>query len=140
MSKLSDSGLVLLISGTLIIIISLYLGFAFKFVSFFTFLIFQIIGWVIFGLSFIPIILTKDEYHVVMLKNGFPLKVDQFIIAISTLSILTSFIVIIGINSLIFGMGGIGNSSALFLTILASSIMTLLYLRSQIKKNEQVKS
>ncbi|GAH70703.1 unnamed protein product, partial [marine sediment metagenome] len=86
MSKLSDTGLILLIIGTFLIVLSLILLSIFE-ISPNLFVIIQINGWILFCIALIFIIITKDVYHIIKLKNNFPLKLDHLIIFICAMTI-----------------------------------------------------
>jgi hypothetical protein len=137
MSKISDCGLLFLIIGTLFILITLYLGFGFKIINYFTFSVFQIIGWILFSLSFIPLLLTKDEYRIIVLKNGFPLKIDHLIIAVCGLTTFISLIFLVSINSMIYGIDS-GYNGFLFLTIIPSATAAYVFLSSRRKKESNI--
>jgi hypothetical protein len=97
MSKLSDTGLVLLIIGTFLIVSSLILS-IFE-ISPNLFLIIQINGWILVCIASIFMIITKDVYHIIKLKNNFPLKLDHLIIFICAMTIMIAFFLFVDINS-----------------------------------------
>ena len=97
MSKLSDTGLILLIIGTFLIVLSMIL-LLFE-ISPNLFLIIQINGWILFCIASIFMIITKDVYHIIKLKNNFPLKLDHLIIFICAMTILITGLLLVDINS-----------------------------------------
>ena len=97
MSKLSDTGLILLIIGTFLIVLSLILS-IFE-ISPNLFFIIQINGWILFCIALIFMIITKDVYHIIKLKNNFPLKLDHLIIFICAMTIMITFFLFVDINS-----------------------------------------
>ncbi len=97
MSELSDTGLILLIIGTFSIVLSLILS-IFE-ISSNLFFIIQINGWILFCIALIFIIITKDVYHIIKLKNNFPLKLDHLIIFICAMAIMITFFLFVDINS-----------------------------------------
>jgi len=97
MSKLSDIGLILLIIGTFLIELSLIL-LLFE-ISPNLFLIIQINGWILFCIALILLIITKDVYHIIKLKNNFPLKLDHLIIFICAMIIAITGLLLVDINS-----------------------------------------
>jgi hypothetical protein len=96
MSKLSDTGLILLIIGTFLIVFSMILLFE---ITPNLFLIIQINGWILVCIASIFIIITKDVYHIIKLKNNFPLKLDHLIIFICAMTIAITFLLLVDINS-----------------------------------------
>lgn len=100
MSKSSDIGLIILIIGTFLIVFSLIFSlFRPPLIHFFSI---QITGWIFLGIAFIFLIITKDEYHTLKLKNGFPLKLDHLIIFICAMLIVITFLIFIDINAYIY--------------------------------------
>jgi len=97
MSKLSNTGLILLIIGTFLIVLSLFLS-IFE-ISPNLFFIIQINGWILFCIALMFIIITKDVYHIIKLKNNFPLKLDHLIIFICAMIIMITFLLFVDINS-----------------------------------------
>ncbi|TKJ21653.1 MAG: hypothetical protein CEE42_13660 [Promethearchaeota archaeon Loki_b31] len=97
MSKLSDTGLILLIIGTFLIVLSMILN-LFE-ISPNLFLIIQINGWILFCIASIFMIITKDVYHIIKLKNNFPLKLDHLIIFICAMTIMITGLLLVDINS-----------------------------------------
>lgn len=97
MSKLSDTGLILLIIGTFLIVLSLILSIFIASPN--LFLIIQINGWIFFCIALIFIIKTKDVYHIIKLKNNFPLKLDHLIIFICAMTITITLLLLVDINS-----------------------------------------
>jgi len=97
MSKLSDTGLILLIIGTFLIVLSLILS-IFE-ISPNLFVIIQINGWILLCIASIFIIITKDVYHIIKLKNNFPLKLDHLITFICAMTIMITFLLFVDINS-----------------------------------------
>ena len=97
MSKLSDTGLILLIIGTFLIVLSLILSIFIASPN--LFFIIQINGWILFCIALIFIIITKDVYHIIKLKNNFPLKLDHLIIFICAMTIMITFFLFVDINS-----------------------------------------
>lgn len=96
MSKLSDIGLLLFIIGTFLSVFSIISSFN---VSLILFLYLQIISGIFIAIASIFIIITKEEYHIIKLKNDFPLKLDHLIIFACAMSILISFSIAFDINS-----------------------------------------
>lgn len=96
MSKLSDIGLLLLMIGTFLNVFSFISSFN---ISPNLFLYLQIFGWIFIAIALIFIFITKEEYHVIILKNNFPLKLDHLIIFICAMAILISFLILVDINS-----------------------------------------
>ncbi|MFO7798018.1 MAG: hypothetical protein R6W84_17900 [Promethearchaeia archaeon] len=90
MSKLLDISLVILIIGTLMEILSLFL---FSLISPVVFTYTLISGLVLIFISIILGFITRNEYHTIKLKSGFPLKLDHLIIFICALVFLFSFTV-----------------------------------------------
>ena len=88
MSKLSDISLLVLIIGTLAVISSFFL---FTILTPAVFLYTLISGLSLCFLSLVGGLLTKNEYRVISLKSGFPLKFDHLIIMICALAFLFSF-------------------------------------------------
>jgi len=97
MSKLSDTGLILLIIGTFLIVLSLILS-IFE-ISPNLFFIIQINGWILFCIALIFMIITKDVYHIIKLKNNFPLKLEHLIIFICVMTIAITGLLLVDINS-----------------------------------------
>ena len=97
MSKLSDTGLILLIIGTFLIVLSLILS-IFE-ISPNLFLVIQINGWILFCIASIFMIITKDVYHIIKLKNNFPLKLDHLIIIICAMTTMITGLLLVDINS-----------------------------------------
>ena len=97
MSKLSDTGLILLIIGTFLIELSLIL-LLFE-ISPNLFLVIQINGWILVCIASIFIVITKDVYHIIKLKNNFPLKLDHLIIFICAMTIAITVLLLVDINS-----------------------------------------
>ena len=97
MSKLSNTGLILLIIGTFLIVLSLFLS-IFE-ISPNLFFIIQINGWILFCIALIFMVITKDVYHIIKLKNNFPLKLDHLIIFICAMIIMITFLLFVEINS-----------------------------------------
>ena len=97
MSKLSDTGLILLIIGTFLIVSSLILSIFI--ISPNLFFIIQINGWIIFCIASILLIKTKDVYHIIKLKNNFPLKLDHLIIFICAMTIAITALLLVDLNS-----------------------------------------
>jgi len=97
MSKLSNTGLILLIIGTFLIVLSLILS-IFE-ISPNLFLIIQINGWILFCIASIFMIITKDVYHIIKLKNNFPLKLDHLIVFICAMTITITLLLLVYINS-----------------------------------------
>ncbi len=97
MSKLSDTGLILLIIGTFLIVLSLIIT-IFE-ISPNLFFIIQINGWILFCIALIFIIITKDVYHIIKLKNNFPLKLDHLIIFICANTLMITFLLFVDYNS-----------------------------------------
>ena len=97
MSKLSDTGLIILITGTFLIVLSLILS-IFE-ISPNLFFVIQINGWIIFCIALIFMIITKNVYHIIKLKNNFPLKLDHLIIFICAMTIMVTCLLLVDINS-----------------------------------------
>lgn len=97
MSKLSDTGLILLIIGTFLIVLSLILS-IFE-ISPNLFVIILINGLILFCIASIFMIITKDVYHIIKLKNKFPLKLDHLIIFICAMTIAITGLLLVDINS-----------------------------------------
>ena len=97
MSKLSDTGLILLIIGTFLIVLSLILS-IFE-ISPNLFVIILINGLILFCIASIFMIITKDVYHIIKLKNNFPLKLDHLIIFICAMTIMITGLLLVDINS-----------------------------------------
>ena len=97
MSKLSDTGLILLIIGTFLIELSLIL-LLFE-ISPNLFLVIQINGWILVCIASIFIVITKDVYHIIKLKNNFPLKLDHLIIIICAMTTTITVFLLVDINS-----------------------------------------
>jgi hypothetical protein len=97
MSKLSDTGLILLIIGTFLIELSLIL-LLFE-ISLNLFLIILINGLILYFIALIFMIITKDVYHIIKLKNNFPLKIDHLIVFICAMTITITGLLLVDINS-----------------------------------------
>ncbi len=96
MSKLSDIGLILPIIGTFFIVLSLILSIFIASPN--LFFIIQISGWNLFCIALILLIKTKDVYHIIKLKNNFPLKLEHLIIFICANTIIITFFLFVDIN------------------------------------------
>ena len=97
MSKLSDTGLILLIIGTFLIVLSLILSIFIASPN--LFLVIQINGWILVCIASIFMIITKDVYHIIKLKNNFPLKLDHLIIIICAMTTMITVLLLVDINS-----------------------------------------
>ncbi len=96
MSKLSDTGLILTIIGTFLFVLPVILFYEISPILFFNILI---SGLILIFIASIIIIITKDEYHTLKLKNGFPLKLDHLIIFICAMTIAETSFLFVDINS-----------------------------------------
>ena len=96
-SKLSDTGLILLIIGTFLIVLSLILSIFIASPN--LFLVIQINGWILVCIASIFMIITKDVYHIIKLKNNFPLKLDHLIIIICAMTTMITVLLLVDINS-----------------------------------------
>ena len=96
MSKLSDTGLILQIIGTFFIVLSLILSIFIASPN--LFFVIQISGWILFCIALILLIITKDVYHIIKLKNNFPLKLEHLIIFICANTIMIAFFLFVDIN------------------------------------------
>ncbi len=95
MSKLSDTGLILYIIGTFLMVLPVILFYE---ISPILFVIILINGLILICIASIIGIITKDEYHTLTLKNGFPLKLDHLIIFICAMTIMMTFCLSADIN------------------------------------------
>lgn len=57
----------------------------------------QISSWIVFFIASIFSIKTRNEYRIIELKNGFPLKIDHLILFICAMSIAISFCLMVDI-------------------------------------------
>lgn len=133
MSKFSDMGLLNLIIGTILIVLSLI----FTLFTPFSILIFiiQIIGWILFCIALTILIITKDEYRVLKLKKGFPLKLDSLIIFICAMLIAITSLIVVDINVNRY-TGNISFLSILYLScFLLISMPTILLAKRKKKSN-----
>ena len=96
MSKLADTGLILPIIGTFLIVLSLILSIFIASPN--LFFVIQISGWILFCIALILLIITKDVYHIIKLKNNFPLKLEHLIIFICANTIMIAFFLFVDIN------------------------------------------
>ena len=97
MSKLSDLAIILFIIGTILINLSFLLV-----IIIFPFrlnIILIISGWIICFIALIFTIKTRNEYRIIKLKNGFPLKIGQLILFICAMSMAISFGLMVDIVS-----------------------------------------
>ena len=90
--------LVTLISGTFLILISNLLFF-FHSLYFFHFIIVQSSGWILYCTSMVSFALSKENLTII-LKNGFPLKLDHLLIPICSLSIFYTVFLLLELYSL----------------------------------------
>ncbi|MBA7515193.1 hypothetical protein ES705_07232 [subsurface metagenome] len=58
-----------------------------------------LMGWILFCIALIFIIKTKDVYHIIKLKNNFPLKLDHLIVFICAMTIAITGLLLVDINS-----------------------------------------
>jgi hypothetical protein len=98
MSNLSDTGLMLCIAGTTLVVVS----FLFSVIASPLFLNLQIVGGIVLIIALVILGITRNEYRTVKMKNGFPLKIDHLIIFICAMSIWTSFYFMIDIGHFMF--------------------------------------
>ena len=97
MSKLSDLAIILFIIGTILINLSFLLV-----IIIFPFrlnIILIISGWIICFIALIFTFKTRNEYRIIKLKNGFPLKIGQLILFICAMSMAISFGLMVDIVS-----------------------------------------
>ncbi len=132
MSKLSDISLIFLIIGTILIVFTLILS-LFIDLLFFSFLVSQGIGWIFYSIALILLIITKNKYHIIKVKNNF-LKLDHIIIFFCTMSIMITFLIVIDINIYIYtGKGA-------FITIFVLGFFLLILIKSLLLKKKKKKS
>ena len=97
MSKLSDLAIILFIIGTILINLSFLLV-----IIIFPFrlhIILIISGLIICFIALIFTFKTRNEYRIIKLKNGFPLKIVQLIIFICAMSMAITFGLVVDILS-----------------------------------------
>ncbi|MEJ2249201.1 MAG: hypothetical protein P8Y70_18980 [Candidatus Lokiarchaeota archaeon] len=124
--NLSKIGLILLGFSTLIISTSFYL-FSFTLIPFIMFIFIHLIGWILYSISFILIFITKNKYHIVVLRSGFQLKIDHLIIVACSIIIFISFILIASLKWMILGPGEYNlNIFNVLLTISIISVITVI--------------
>jgi len=97
MSKLSDLAIILFIIGTILINLSFLLVIIIS--PFRLNIILIISGWIICFIALIFTIKTRNEYRIIKLKNGFPLKIGQLILFICAMSMAISFGLMVDIVS-----------------------------------------
>ena len=94
MSKLSDLAIILFIIGTILFDLSYLLVIINP-----PFLLIMISSWIVFFIASIFTIKTRNEYRIIKLKNGFPLKIGQLILFICAMSMAISFGLMVDILS-----------------------------------------
>ena len=94
MSKLSDLAIILFIIGTILFDLSYLLVIINP-----PFLLIMISSWIVFFIASIFTIKTRNEYRIIKLKNGFPLKIGQLILFICAMSMAITFGLVVDIVS-----------------------------------------
>ena len=94
MSKLSDLAIILFIIGTILFDLSYLLVIINP-----PFLLIMISSWIVFFIASIFTIKTRNEYRIIKLKNGFPLKIGQLILFICAMSMAITFGLVVDILS-----------------------------------------
>ena len=89
MSKLSDLAIIFWIIGTILMNLSFLLVIIIS--PFHLNIILIISSWIVFFIASIFTIKTKNEYRIIKLKNGVPLKIGQLILFICAMSMAISF-------------------------------------------------
>jgi hypothetical protein len=126
MSNLSDTGLMLCIAGTTLVVVS----FLFSVIASPLFLNLQIVGGIVLVIAITILARTRNEYRTVKMKSGFPLKIDHLIIFICAMSIWTSFYFMIDIGHFMFT----GEISYFTIFPVAFLFLTLAFLSIRIAK------
>jgi len=130
MSKLSDSGLIILVISTIVIIVSIFI---LQIIPTYTFILIQIIGWLLFIIGLIIGAITKDDYHVIILKTGFPLKLDHLVILSCALALSTSSLILLDILNFIY-TGELTFFALIWITlILVLTLILYLLIRQKLK-------
>jgi hypothetical protein len=126
MSNLSDTGLILCIAGTTMIVASFLLS-----ITMFPLILnFQIVGGIVLIIALVILGITRNEYRTVKMISGFPLKIDHLIIFICAMSIWTSFYFMIDIGHFMFT----GEISYFTIFPIALLFLTLAFLSVRIAK------
>ncbi|MEJ2250287.1 MAG: hypothetical protein P8Y70_15055 [Candidatus Lokiarchaeota archaeon] len=136
MTKLSDTALGLLIIGTIIVILSFFIV---SIILPIVFVYLQISGWIFFAISIVLGLITRNEYHVIKLKSGFPLKLDHLIILICGSGIFFSSMLFFDILNYIY-IGHFTFFSVAWLVIVFGGTLIVYYLRQGIKFKNQSKN
>ncbi len=98
MSKLSDLAIIFWIIGTILINLSFLLVIIISPIHLNNIII-MISGWIVCFIASIFTIKTRNEYRIIKLKNGFPLKIVQLIIFICAMSMAITFGLVVDILS-----------------------------------------
>jgi len=131
MPKLSDTGLVILIFATIVIIISFFF---FSILVPWVFIFLQIFGWILFVLSLIIGIITRHQYHVIHLKSGFPLKLDHLFFLICALTLSISLLCFVDILNFVYA-----GKLTLFALTWAISVIGIAFTLYILKKQKEKK-
>jgi len=127
---ISDIGLLLCVVGSFLIVFILWIPYFIDITPVIHISII-ILGLTLLFSSFIFMVFTKDQYRIVTLNNGFPLKIDHLIVFICTIAIGLSFVINIQIAMLIYDFS-ISWSVLLFYPIFFGSLIFFLIRRKKI--------
>lgn len=134
MSRLSILALVLVVIGTFLVILSLFLSSLFSSnISPILFISIMIISYVLISTGLLMNLITRNEYHIIGLKNDFPLKLNHLIIIICAMLQALSFTLSIDINNYIY-TGKFTYFSIITIALLLL-IVTLAISKKHFKKN-----
>lgn len=89
---ISDLGLVLINIGGILVTILIWMPFFQEIIPLFHLSILSM-GWILYIISLVLINITKNQYHIISLHNGFLLKIDHLIICVWVIVIFFSYII-----------------------------------------------